>query len=86
MTFKRFLREIHQNLFFKYQYSNFLRKGNQHDEAIQIMRELLEQSPTRIDYLFHLANSLLILGQKSEALDVMKRASTIQPNNALFQY
>ncbi|GGA21597.1 ankyrin repeat domain-containing protein [Psychrobacillus lasiicapitis] len=82
---KRFHGEIHENLFFKYQYSNFLREGNQHDEAIQIMRELLEQSPTRTDYLFHLANSLSSLGKKSEALDVMKRASTIQPNNALFQ-
>lgn len=82
---KSFPREIHEKPFFKYHYSNFLREGNQHEEAVQIMRKLLEQSPKRTDYLFHLANSLMSLGNESEALDVMKRASTIQPNNTLFQ-
>lgn len=82
---KPFLREIHENPFIIYHYSNFLREGNQHEEAVQIMRKLLEQAPTRTDYLFHLANSLSNLGHESEALDVMKRASTIQPSNSLFQ-
>lgn len=71
--------------FYPYHQSNYLRELGRHAEAVQLMADLLQKNPQRVDYMFHKANSLRTLGNHQEAHDMMVEASRIQPTNQLFQ-
>ncbi|MGX6994257.1 tetratricopeptide repeat protein, partial [Vagococcus penaei] len=63
---------------------NYLRDLGRHQEAIILMEQLLEKQPKRVDYLFHLANSLSQLGQFEAARTTLLKAAILQPDNPLF--
>ncbi|AQP53544.1 hypothetical protein CBF34_00310 [Vagococcus penaei] len=70
--------------FFSYHKANYLRDLGRHQEAIILMEQLLEKQPKRVDYLFHLANSLSQLGQFEAARTTLLKAAILQPDNPLF--
>ena len=71
--------------FFTYQLSNLLRDTGNHVEALMVMAELLENKPTRVDYLFHQSNSLIALDRLKEAKESMVKANALMPQNHLFK-
>ena len=71
--------------YFKYHKSNYLRELGRHNEAIQVMNELLVMNPKRVDYKFHKANSLRSLGRHEEALKEMNEAIELMPQKILFK-
>ncbi|MEI5993588.1 ankyrin repeat domain-containing protein [Candidatus Enterococcus mansonii] len=76
--------ETDSSFFYRYHKSNFLRELGQHEEAIKIMDNLLEDDPDRVDFYFHKANSLRSLNRHQEAIEAMERAIQINPANPLF--
>lgn len=70
--------------FFRYQKSNFLRDMGRHQEAILEMDQLLLEYPERVDFLFHRANSLEVVGELEEAVASLVVANKYQPSNKLF--
>lgn len=71
--------------FLQYHKSNYLRELNRHNDAIEIMDNLLLKDPNRTDYMFHKANSLRSLKKHQEAYDLMVKAESIVPTNDLFE-
>lgn len=70
--------------YFDYHRSNYLRELGRHEEAVELMDELLGTYPGRTDFMFHKANSLRTLGRHQEAYDTMIEAAEVQPQNPLF--
>lgn len=73
-----------QSFFYRYHKSNFLRELGRHEEAVQLMDNLLADYPERVDFYFHKANSLRSLNRHQEAIQAMERAVQIDPENPLF--
>lgn len=73
-----------QTGYFMYHKSNYLRDTGKHEEAVEIMTELLLEQPKRVDFMFHKANSLKTLGKYQAALTEMELASEIEPTNQLY--
>lgn len=77
--------DLNDENYFKYHKSNYLRELGRHEQAIEVMNELLLKNPKRVDYKFHKANSLRSLGRHIEALEEMNEASELMPQNNLFK-
>ena len=73
-----------EGYYFDYHRSNYLRELGRHEEAVELMDELLEKYPGRTDFMFHKANSLRTLERHQEAYDTMIEAAEVQPQNPLF--
>lgn len=73
-----------EGYYFDYHRSNYLRELGRHEEAVELMDELLVKYPKRTDFMFHKANSLRTLERHQEAYDTMIKAAEIQPQNPLF--
>lgn len=71
--------------YFDYHRSNYLRELGRHEEAVELMNQLLNKYPDRTDFMFHKANSLRTLGRHQEAYETMILADKIQPQNTLFK-
>lgn len=77
--------DLNDEDYFKYHKSNYLRELGCHEQAIEVMNELLVKNPKRVDYKFHKANSLRSLGRHEEALKEMNEAAEFMPQNILFK-
>ncbi|MGX7151204.1 ankyrin repeat domain-containing protein [Enterococcus ureasiticus] len=73
-----------KSFFYRYHKSNFLRELGRHEEAVQMMDDLLEDYPKRVDFYFHKANSLRSLNRHQEAIEAMEHAIQLNPKNPLF--
>lgn len=76
--------ETDRSFFYRYHKSNFLRELGHHEDAVQLMDNLLADYPERVDFYFHKANSLRSLSRHQEAIEAMERAIQIEPGNPLF--
>ena len=77
--------DLNDQDYFKYHKSNYLRELGRHEQAIELMDQLLDKNPKRVDYKFHKANSLRTLGRHEEALKEMNEATDLMPQNILFK-
>ncbi|MGY3765676.1 ankyrin repeat domain-containing protein [Vagococcus vulneris] len=84
LSFFKYGAENTNTYFYDYQQTNYLRELGKHQEAVNLTETLLAKYPSRVDFMFHLANSLTTIGENEKAQEILKKAATIQPTNNLF--